>query len=70
MIRAGAQVEIWDSEAWDAYPAQEQVFADTARGVIPASSQFGSGPPWSTLNKRKLNILDIADRKQVSSRHR
>lgn len=36
VIGAGSRVEIWDSEAWEAYLAeQESAFANTAEEVIP-----------------------------------
>lgn len=36
VIGAGSRVEIWDSEAWEAYLAeQETAFANTAEEVIP-----------------------------------
>lgn len=36
VIGAGSRVEIWDTEAWDAYLAeQETAFANTAEEVIP-----------------------------------
>ncbi|MCW4459397.1 division/cell wall cluster transcriptional repressor MraZ [Microbacterium sp. MPKO10] len=36
VIGAGSRAEIWDSEAWETYLAeQESVFSDTAEEVIP-----------------------------------
>ncbi|MET0933292.1 division/cell wall cluster transcriptional repressor MraZ [Mycetocola sp. 2940] len=36
VIGAGSRAEIWDTEAWEAYLAeQEAVFSDTAEEVIP-----------------------------------
>ncbi|MEJ3406011.1 division/cell wall cluster transcriptional repressor MraZ [Rathayibacter sp. YIM 133350] len=36
VIGAGSRIEIWDSEAWDAYLAeQEATFANTTEEVIP-----------------------------------
>lgn len=36
VIGAGSRAEIWDTEAWEAYLAeQEAAFADTAEEVIP-----------------------------------
>ena len=62
VIGAGARVEIWDSESWNTYlAAQEQVFADTAEEIIPASSE----PTSQTTSRPQLNN---AERTQMPSR--